>query len=391
MKTGKLVTAVLVVIMITASCHHRGNRIITDNGRDRLEINYNGEIKFTDDETAIKSISPNGYLKYKRNDKKFEIHANAKGDFKLEMSDNGRKLNEADPDGKLFLAEAIQNMISVGFDAKARMERIYKKGGSRALLTEAGKIDSDFAKSMYLGFLLDMDTLQPVEIAETAHVIASKIGSDFEKAKLLKKFSPEQLKDSATVKAWFEATKSIGSDFDKSNALKNILNYPLTAAQLDEALMVTTTFGSDFEKSNILKIILNQALINDKLSETLNVTNSLGSDFEKANVLRMVIDHELYENQNFENLLGSIDHIGSDFEKSNLLKLLIGNGLKSDEQWIKMINETRQIASDFDRSNLLVEIARQMPKSESIKTVYLEVAKSIQSETDLGRAIKAMD
>lgn len=290
MRTIKLIAVVVILLVISASCHHSGSRITVNNGVDRLEISYNGEIKFTEDETAIKSISPHGHLKYRKNDKKLEVQRGANGTFKLEMSDDGRKLNPEDKEGKQFLAEAIKEMISVGFDAKERMRRIFKNGGSPAILDEVAKVNSDFTKSMYLEFLLSQNNIQQGEITEIADIIASQVNSDFEKGKLLNKFSADLLKDSLTSNAYFTAVRSIGSDFEKANALKNILK----------------------------------------------------------------------------------------------------KGFKSDEQWIAVINQTAQLGSEFDRSNILIQIARQMPRTEPVKAVYLEVAKSIQGEMEFGKVVKAI-
>lgn len=391
MRTIKLIAVAMIVLIISASCHHNGSRIVVNNGIDRLNINYTGEIKFTEDETSIKSISPNGHLKYRKNNKKLEVKSGANGNFKLEMFDDGRKLNPEDNEGKQFLAEAIKEMISVGFDAKERMQRIYKKGGSRAILDEVGKVKNDFIKSMYLEFLLSQGNTPKGEITEIVDIIASQVNSDFEKGKLLNKFSADDLKDSLNSNAYFVAVKSIGSDFEKSNALKNILKQPLTVLQVDDALIVTTSIGSDFEKANVLKKILTQPLINKHFDKVLTVTNTLGSDFEKANVLKMLINNGLIEVESFSNLLSAINHIGSDFEKGNLLRLLIEKGFKSDEQWIAVIRQTAQVGSEFDRSNILIQIAMQMPRTEPVKTAYMEIAKSIQGEMEYGKVVKAID
>ena len=386
----KLIAALAIVMLFTASCHHRGNRIVISDGTNKLDINYSGEIKFTEDETTIKSISPRGYLRYRKNDKRLEAHSIPGGDFKLELYDNGRKLSATDNDGKVFLADAIKEMVSVGFGAKERMQRIFKKGGSRAILNEVAQVKGDFIKSMYLEFLLTVDTIQPKENIEIATIISTQIGSDFEKGKLLSKYSAKQLKDSLIVKAYLIAAKTINSDFEKSNALKHLLNEPLTGQEIDETLIVTTSIGSDFEKANVLKIALTQPLISNQSGEAITVTNTIGSDFEKANVLKIMIDKGLYEKESFNILLDAVSRIGSDFEKGNLLKQLIEKGFKDDAQWKAVIGETAKVSSEFDRSNLLVLIAKQMPKNESLKSAYMEVAKSIHSEMDYGRVVKAV-
>lgn len=392
MKTIRNIFAVLIILVLTGSCHHNGNTIIINNGKDKLEINYTGEIKFTDDEAVIKSMSKNSYLKYWKNDRKLRVKCNVNGELTYEMFDNGRKLNPEDAEGKKFLAEAIQGMISVGFDAQSRMKRIVEKGGLRALLNEVDRLNNDFIKSMYLEYLITSDSIHPDQITEIAKKIGTQIGSDFEKGKLLQKFSPTQLKDSLTSKAYFEAVVNVGSDFEKANALKHIIKQPLSKEQFDSALSTSNSVGSDFEKANILKELLHQEIVaGENLSPFLNSADHVGSDFEKANILKELIDKKRFEGKNFTNLLGSINRVGSDFEKTNLLKKLANIELQTEEQWIGLINETAKIDSEFERGNVLVQIAGKMPKSEEVKTSYMNVAKTINSEVDYGKVVKAVD
>jgi len=392
MKTIRNIFAVLITLILTGSCYHNGNTIIVNNGKDKLEINYTGEIKFTDDEAAIKSMSKNSYLKYWKNDRKLRVKCNVNGELTYEMFENGQKLNPEDAEGKKFLAEAIQGMISVGFDAQGRMKRIVEKGGLRALLNEVDRLDNDFIKSMYLENLITSDSIHPDQITEIAKKIGKQIGSDFEKGKLLQKFSPTQLKDSLTTKAYFDAVVSVGSDFEKANALKHIIKQPLSKEQFDSALSASNTVGSDFEKANILKELLHQEIVaGENLSPFLNSVDHVGSDFEKANILKELIDKKQFEGENFANLLGSINRVGSDFEKTNLLKKLANKEFQTEEQWIGLINETAKIDSEFERGNVLVQIAGKMPKSEEVKTSYMNVAKTINSEVDYGKVVKAID
>ena len=392
MKTIRNIFTVLIILVLTGSCHHNGNTIIVNNGKDKLEINYTGEIKFTDDEAAIKSMSKNSYLKYWKNDRKLRVKCNVNGELSYEMFDNGRKLNPEDAEGKKFLAEAIQGMISVGFDAQGRMKRIVEKGGLHALLNEVDRLDNDFIKSMYLENLITNDSIHPDQITEIAKKIGTQIGSDFEKGKLLQKFSPTQLKDSLTTKAYFEAVVSVGSDFEKANALKHIIKQPLSKEQFNSALSASNTVGSDFEKANILKELLHQEIVaGENLSPFLNSADHVGSDFEKANILKELIDKKQFEGENFTNLLSSINRVGSDFEKTNLLKKLANKEFQTEEQWIGLITETAKIDSEFERGNVLVQIAGKMPKSEQVKTSYMNVAKTINSEVDYGKVVKAVN
>lgn len=358
MKTIKNLFAILIVLFLASACHHFGNRIVVNNGKDRVDISYSGEIKFTDDETAIQSISQNGYLNYQKNDKELRVRRNEKGEMKCVMFIDDRKLNPDDPEGKKFMAEAIQEMISVGFDAQGRIARLVKKGGLGAVLTEVDHLDNDFIKSMYLEYLISSDSIHSNEVYEIARKIEKQIGSDFEKGKLLKKFSDRQMKDSLISQAYFEAVKSIGSDFEKTNALKSRIS---------------------------------QSLTQEQFNAVITASNTIGSDFEKANLLKELIDHTIFEGESFKNLLSSVSHLGSDFEKANVLKKLAEKDLKTDEQWIGLISEARQVSSEFERSNVLIQIAQRIPKNEEVKASYMNAAKTINAEQEFGRVMKALN
>lgn len=368
-----------------------------------IKMEYEGKITFNEEETAVKSLSPNGYLKYKKNDKKLVIESNSKGEVSYEFYDDGEKL-AFDERGKKFLAEAIKDMVSYGTDAEGRVERIYKKGGAAAVLKEVGNMQSDHVKSIYFEYLLTNHQLSSSEMTEIAQKVGTAIDSDFEKGKLLGKFSGDYLKNTATAKAYLDAVISINSDFEKANALKNILKQSLNDEQFTQVFSAANTINSDFEKANVLKSVLknnkispqqfsevlktiasinsdfekanvlksvlsDNTLSSSQFSETLSVINDINSDFERANVLKQLIEKGVFAGEGFDKLLGLISDMGSDFERANVLKRLIEKDIKTDEQWIALINITADMSSDFEKSNVLIKIGRTMPKSEKVKII----------------------
>jgi len=425
MKKIQNIIAAVCLLFLFAACH-RGNSIMISSGDDNLSINYSGEIKFNDDETAIKSISHNGYLRYIRNDRKLLAENDSQGEIKYELYDNGKKINLNDQEGKLFLADAIKDMIGVGFDAKGRLDRLYKKGGSQAVLNEVENLKMDYVKSMYLEYLFSVDSIRQNEMTEIAKKIGSKLGSDYDKGRLLTKFPAEYLKDSSTAYAWFQSVKSIGADYEKSNALIYITRQALTKEQFIQAIDISNSIGSDYEKAKVLKeLIFKTSFPEEGFDRTLDAVSYIGSDYEKANLLKALIEKEKPSEKQFDKLLDLTEHIGSDYDKTNLIRELIAIGIPtgasfdkllsavvhtgsefdranlikeitrknitSDDQWISIINATSEISSDVDKSNLLIMMAPNMPKSDPVKTVYLKVAKTINSESDLGRVVRAVE
>jgi hypothetical protein len=425
MKHFSFLIPAIGLLFFASSCH-RGNSIIISNNDDNLYINYQGEIQFNDDETAIKSIAQNGFLKYTRNDRKLTAENGEHGEIKYELTYNGKQLSPNDPDGKQFLADVIKDMIQIGFDAKGRMERLYKKGGTEAVLNEVQNLKADYVKSLYLDYLLSGDSLSQNEVKDIARKIGTQMGSDYDKGRLLVKFPFNYLKDSLTAHAWFEAVKTIGSDYEKSNALVFMARQPLTPELFDETVDISNTIGSDYDKANILKeLIFKRNFAEGNFEKTLDAVSYIGSDYEKSNLLKALVEKEKPTGDRFNKLLDVAQHLNSDYDRSNLVKEMIETGLpagasldkllsvvihtgsefdkanllknlttkniNTNEQWISVINATAEISSDADKSNFLISIAPTIPKNDSVKMAYMRVARTINSEADLGRTIKAME
>jgi hypothetical protein len=364
--------------------------IIINDENSSLEIKYTGDISFTDNETAIKTMSPNGYLKFKKNGKKIIMTAKDNGQVMYEIND-GDKKNSLNDDEKAFLAEAIKVMIENGIGAKDRVERIYKKGGSKAVMDETKNMKSDYVKAIYLDYLLQTNTLSTNEMTEIANNVHFLLHSDFEKGKLLKQFSSKYLANATTAQAYLGAVKSIISDFEKANAVKTILNQTLTQEQFSQVLEVANSIGSDFEKAGVLKeVIASNKISPAQFSEVLHAASHINSDFEKAGVLKQILKNDKLPEDEFTETLSVVTSVSSDFEKAGVLKQLAGSEIKEESHWISLINSTEKVSSDFEKGNVLREIAEKMPASENVKTAYLKAAKTISSDFEYGKAIRAM-
>lgn len=355
-----------------------------------LEIKYSGEVKFNDDETAIASIPLDGYIKYKKNGKKLTIESGPNGEI-LYAINGGSKKSVLDDTEKLFVEAVIKEMIVHGLGAKDRAERIYKKGGATALLSEIALLKSDYVKGIYFEALINTDALSPSELALSLEKIGSLLESDYEKGKLLKQFSADKLTDIASSQAYFNTVKKIGSDYEKANVLKVLIKNQLNGEQFAQVLDAAKSIESDFEKANLLKKLMEQpGLSVDRFDKALTVANTIDSDFEKANVLKHLMDKGVFEGESFNKLLSSIAQIDSDFEKANIFKELAGGGLKTEEQWIGLLNETGKISSDFEKANVLKSMVKRMPATEKVKTVFMTAAKTINSDAEYGSVMKAI-
>jgi hypothetical protein len=335
---------------------NEGTMVSTGDNFD-VKIKWSGKVKFNDDETAIASITPGGYLRYTNNDKKMFAESNLQGDISYTLYDGHQTLVLNDS-GKKFLATSIMEMNNMGYDAEGRVDRIAKKGGKKALLEEAAEFKPGYIKGLYLDRLFKNDSLNRDDLAGMLTQIGTLDG-DYDKEGNLRRFSAGQLKDSGIVQAWLGVVEHMNSDDGKKNLLAHLI-----------------------DKDSLSPMIF------DKI---LDISGNFGSDWEKENVLGPIIDNGNIPAGGFGRLLEVIGRFGSDFEKEKLYKKLIAKDSMSEEQWTSLIRQTALIAPDFEKSNLLIEIAKEMPKSDSVKAAYLKAAKSIGTDQEYGRAMRAIE
>jgi hypothetical protein len=320
------------------------------------EIKYSGKFQLTDDETTFKSISPGGYFKYRRNEVIVKAESNLKGEIEYSIYD-GQKKVKPDGEGKKLVAEAVHAMIVQGFDAKARMERIYQQGGKPALLREVDSMRFDPMKILYLNRLFELDSLSPEDLQLISKKIGS-LGSDGDKNQLLKKFTTAQLQNQQTAVAYFLIVGGMGADMEKINAIQHYLETDSVTGE------------------------------NKKM--VLAISSRLSGDMDKGSLYRQMIAKGMASGPFFDSLLNKISLMGSDLDKSNIYRNLMDSKDMSEEQWIQLLNKISNLESDLDKTNLLIDIAAKMPRTGRVKAAYDKSARSIHDDYNYGRAIRAL-
>ncbi len=104
-------------VLLLAACHYDHGRYRTttikmNDNNVSLKIRYSGKISFTNDSTAIQSISPDGFLSYRKNDIELMAENDSLGQVMIELYKDGNKL-PLNNNGKKFLAAAVREMMVV--------------------------------------------------------------------------------------------------------------------------------------------------------------------------------------------------------------------------------------------------------------------------------------
>lgn len=115
MKTLTINLIGLCLIAVSAACHAPNRHVVikTGDNYDMTRIEYWGRVVFNKEGTAITRISPNGSVKYIRNDQQLFAESGYRGRITYQIN-NGKKEEQLSPQERLFVAAAVKEMIKAG-------------------------------------------------------------------------------------------------------------------------------------------------------------------------------------------------------------------------------------------------------------------------------------
>ncbi len=363
-----------------------------DNGDDYIKVKYAGDIVFTDDETAIKSISPGGCVKYWKNGRRFIAESNKSGLITYKLYDGNANISINDAKGKKFAAVVLNDLINLGFDAKGRVDRLYKKGGATAVLNEIDVLKNQYTKSTYYEHLLNTKYLTPAEMNNVAISIGQTLDGAYEKSQLLGKFADYYMGNALASNTYLDAVNTINADYEKSGTLQTIVKQPLNKDQLGQVIAIAGTINGDYEKAQVLKAIISKAgLVTENCDKLLDVAATVGGDYEKAGILTELVQNDSLSDESFGRLLFVTGHIGGDYEKAGVLTKITEQSITEPDQWVSLIKATAGINAAYEKSNTMVAIAHKMPKDQRVRAAYMDAAKTISSDYEYSQAVKATE
>ncbi len=328
-----------------------------DDGQTRVEVRYDGDIQFSDDETAITRISPGGFLEYWRNSDHLMAGINKQGVLEVDVARDGKNLDAASAEGREIIAKAIRNMISMGFDLDGRMDRIYRRGGYPALLSAVDSADGDYVRGRYIERVLIGDSVSAATVEAAVNRIRERVGSDYDKQRLLGMIDTVYLLNDSVCADYLAAVKGIHGDYEKSEALKHFLVGTVPVRQYTGVLSAAATVGGNYEKTNVLKEL---------------------------------IDQPLAEGKPFDSLLQVVRQMNGDYEKEQLLKQILTKDIKTGDSWAGLIRTTTTLGGEYERSQVLIQIGTRLPKADSLRTIYMDAAKTVHGDNEYGQVVKAV-
>jgi hypothetical protein len=109
-KSGIAIVVAGIALLAACSFGRRHTTIVENTNNHRIRIEYSGHVYFNKDETAIRSISRDGYLEYQNDDRKLNAKNDGHGGVSYELYEGYTKI-DPNKDGKEFIAEAIKVIV----------------------------------------------------------------------------------------------------------------------------------------------------------------------------------------------------------------------------------------------------------------------------------------
>jgi hypothetical protein len=332
------------------------NQIVYSDSENNIEIKQQGDFKMSDDEQSIISLSNGAYLYYKKDGKRLKIEQNEQNVITYQFN-NGEKKSKLSSEEQKLLSSILKDLIAHGFGVKDRAERLYNKGGLKAILNEVDVVKGDYAKAKYFEVLFEKDQLSKSEIIQTLNQLSSSVNSDYEKSSLLKDFPKSKLVDVDISNTYYTTLKSVNSDYEKASAIK---------------------------------LILEKTEVQEQFSTAFQFMENIASDYEKSEIIKSVIKNKPMSNEIFYAVLKASTKVESDYEVSGIYKKMIKKLAMTETQWLDCFIYIQKINSDYEKGGVLEEAYSKMPASEKVKKAFLDCAKTISSDHEYGKLMKSI-
>lgn len=376
------------------SFHQRGNHITWSHNGEKLEVRWDGEFEFSDDDTDIKSMTAGSQVRISDggwfNGRSVEFTADAAGKITRRYW-VGRTEQPFDPEGKRWLAQSLPRFVrQSGIGAKGRVARIHKASGVSGVLTEISLISGSWAKRVYYTELLNLNISADAR-RQALEQASRDLTSDYELASLLIAQSAPLLADAVTRKAFFDAARSIESDYEMRRVLSTGLkNGAIEPALLSSLLEAARSIDSDYELASLLVQIVKQQSIDPARASFFATLETIGSDYERGRVLAALGGRPDVSGDTTVGMLGAVAaKSNSDYETANFLLKVAKQPLDASKRQ-PFFTAVDGMRSDYDRGRVLLAVAGQPGLSPDTIAAVLTSVKAMKSSYEMSRVLQTL-
>jgi hypothetical protein len=325
--------AASLLLAAPAPCQSSRTRMHSDfiDGPVHTRIDADGELRFADDDRGIAWMAPGARLIVSEErrggtDRRVEYRGIANG-FTRAFFRDGRQ-RQPDADDEAWIARTTLNLLrDSGINAGPRVQRIYRQGGTSAVLAEILQISSDGSQRLYYGALLGLP-LSPQDRARALRQAGTSISSDGDRRYVLSRLLERPGATPLELAAMLEAAGHISSDGDRSSLLVETARYTALDDPAVRTPFFATTGGlaSDGDRSRVLIAVLTRAGVRrETVVDALGSARHLASDGDRSRVLMSVQPPFLRDRAVMNAFQAALAEIASDGDKARVATWMAGS------------------------------------------------------------------
>lgn len=358
---------------ISSSSNNGKHTITHKSGSQRLNVEYEGEIEFSEDDKSIKSISRGGYLFIRKtsfgNRREVLAEPNSDGTVSYEYR-VGRRKEEWNKEAEEFLADMLLEVIrTTGIGAESRVNRFYKKGGLDGVLKEISSIRGDHVSQIYLRVLLDEQDLNDNELEKLAAYVPRELDSDHYITEVFKDHSDKFFKNEKTTEAFLNAIDRMDSDHYVSIILKRAMKEDLSEAATIKVLSAADIMDSDHYKTQVFQDLMKRRDLSDNLiDQIVKSAADIDNDHYATIVLKKALDRPNLSDKAFENLMDAVSNIDSDHYATETFRSMLNSRQVSDKVVEAVMSKLEYMDSDHYRNIIINDLF----DNQSISSKYFD-------------------
>ena len=262
-----------------------------------------------------------------------------------------------DPDGKMYLAGALGQLISnTGFAADMRVARILRAGGVDAVLKEIDGLKNDAARHAYYVELIHQANLSPADLARIGKKASETIKSSPDLAAVLVSGAQRANGDDAALVALAGATAKIADDHDRHRALTAVLPDRPSGALATAVLDGAAGLRSDSDRSELLvEAVRKDAVTAESKAAFVTALDGIKSADERRRVLAASAKEPLLADLAVEKAMLASSSANEAVDA--ILDQVKQNGL-TDRSAPDIFGRVAALPTDHDRADALIAILK---------------------------------
>jgi len=195
-------------------------------GEGISEVNIEGAVRFSPDDTRIEWIGDGAYLSITTLEQGQTLHFDAKADKQGNPSVSYQvdgQTHPFDEEAASYLAHILPIVFKeLGHDEIDRVQTIYDQDGANGVFRMISEIRSNYSIGLHVSAFLALEELSDEEIIESFSILGHHINSDYELASVLYQTTDLYRERPGVRRAYLECLNKFQSEMERSRITKNL-------------------------------------------------------------------------------------------------------------------------------------------------------------------------